>query len=486
MKRELLRIVGGSKTVHGMELLHDVFLDLYERETILIAGASVLETNCLADLLTGKEHFTSGHIYYEGELDNRIGNTRILRRQIAEVPQDGGMVENASLTDNFFVYSKTLKQPFFVEDKKNKTVLREIFERFWVDIDPDASAASLSFLQRYQFQLLKLYFCGKRIIFLDKRQTRLSGEDFRDLCGLMDRLKQHGMTFLILDYVVESFDSIDTLVVVREASTVLHEDVSLLSEKQRRAIMETETRAKRTERPQDTRNVVLRLDRVYTEWLNGVDFTLHKGEIVAICYQSYETGHALYQLLTGREKPWYGTLQIKGRTSMHTDPARRVREGVANIEEFATTDYLFENFTALQNYCFPKGLNFKRIWSSRSYQRYLKSELIRFSGRELANEFPLDLQPEESLRIRYRAQLLARPDVLICKNPFSSVDQAMREEVLQLLTEIAQQGTAIVLFSRLDSTRSIKRFTRYELDRSGTLEWFDEVEEPVRTAEYFW
>lgn len=473
MKKEFLRISNGRKETEGLELLQDFYLNVYEQSVTLITGGSVLEMNCIADLLAGKQNFSSGEVEFCGERINRVGNMQFLAEHIAMISDSNRLVNTVSIVDNFFICSES-RQPFFAQDGKNRKKLQELLDEFEVDIDLDRKAGSLDFVQQCQLQLLKQYYHGKQAVLWDKRKTSLSNEEFLELYELMSRLKRRGMTFLVLDYILyPCWSYLDTLVVIRKAGTILHEDVALLSDWQKQTILEDLMNREARQRPVAVtyqRNTVFQLQDIYTEYLFQVNLKLHAGEIAAIYYENFEVAQDLLHIINGDKVAERGDVLICGRHSAARGRDQRVREGVSCVQTYGSSGYLFHNFSALDNYSLPKGLKFRGLWVFGSYQSHLKKVLNTMAGRNIALLPPEELTPKETLLVRFQAEILARPKALVCVNPFSSVDRGLRTDVAQLIDQIAKQGTAVILLTRFEDIRSSDRYTQYELTEEGTLE----------------
>ncbi len=473
MRQVILQISEGTKQKDGMTVLRDFYLNIEEQSIILIAGGSVLEMSCVQQLLSGLDSFTSANLWIGREKILNARQMQALHSQIHVLSDKNKMLSTVSIVDNFFLCNNE-RLPFFAEDRNNSLILKEIMQRFSIDIDLTARADSLDLLQQYQIQLLKQYYLGHKVILLDKRNISLADEEFQKLCMLMVQLKKTGMTFLVLAYQLPScWDMYDTVVIIHDGTTILHKQTSQFTEEQRGIILKEsalrEHYAVGTEKGEDEQ-AVFQLRDVNSEYLYNINLQLRKGEIAAIYYLYYDAAQELYQILSGDRRCTSGEICICGKRSKAKNRQQRVREGVALIEEFGQDTYLFENMTVLENYCLPKGLKFGRLWNNPRYMKHLKKTLNEQIGRNVADLPVRDLSPKEKLTVKFYAQMLSRPSVLICSDPFSSVDHQMKELVKKLLADVARRGIAILLLSRFETIQEINYYTQYRLDGEGVLE----------------
>lgn len=470
MRKEFLKVINGTKTENGMELLRNFSLTIYKGSITFITGGSVLEMNGIEALLSGKEDFDSGDIYFEEKRISRKGTLRFLKESIMTASAEQQFVENISIVDNFFICSEK-HQPFFARDKQNRKILTQLLSKFSVEVDLDLPISLLTILQRYQIFLLKVFYHGTKAVLLDKRKMPISSEEFSKLFTLLQQLKSRGMTILILDYGKDIlWPCIDTFVMIKDASTILMTDACRFTE-EKQQILFRESRKNVPQRQDQIKKApeVLRLASLTGTHLQKIDLTLHRGEIAVIHYENSESQRELCRILDGEEIPAQGRIFIHGRETVLTTREKRVKEGIQWIREFGSQGYLFHNLTAWGNYCLPKGLQFKQLWKNSRYRAHLKAALNTLAGRDIASLREDELLPVEIVRVKYGAQLLLRPPVLICLNPFSSADRFLKKEVGILLTELSEQGTAVLLFSKLLEIKELRQYTKYKLTNNGEL-----------------
>lgn len=473
MRQEFLRITNGIKKGKRGETLRDFELTAYEGEITLILASRILEMKCLSALLSGNDDFSYGTVYYRGEKISTSGRMRFLERVVVRVGESDGLIDRLSIANNLFVINSGMsrREPFFVQERKNAGVLRELLNRFSLSFEPNQKVAGLSQLQRYQIHLLKLYCSNVQAVLLDQRLMHLTEIEKRELYGLIRQFRDCGMTFIILDYTPpEELERVDAILVVRQAATCFACDTVNMTDWRREMLMQAM-------QPGRNRNryihcapdapVVLSLLRIGGPGVRNVSFQLHSGEVAFIESRSYELECILYDILCGNAKPIQGKILIAGKRSQAANCEQRTREGVIGIDRVLTETSEFTNLTVFDNYCMRKGQRIRELWWRTAYKRHIKRELDQMFGRKVADKPLYALSPSEQQRLQFHACMLAHPKVFVCLNPFTNVDLETGREAEALIQKTATLGIGVLVLShghRFDSTGGA---AQYMLDETG-------------------
>lgn len=178
--------------------------------------------------------------------------------------------------------------------------------------------------------------------------------------------------------------------------------------------------------------------RQYT--LEGVDLTVHRGEILGLLGKSGSGKTTLVRCISGVQQPDAGTITLDGRQltapGICVPPEER---GVGLVfQQFA----LFPHLTAAQNIAF--GLqNRKR----KERDNVVAEQLELFRMTDLGNRYPHQLSGGQQQRVALARTLAPQPEVLLLDEPFSNLDEAVREELRHELRDLfrAREVTAVMI-----------------------------------------
>ena len=161
--------------------------------------------------------------------------------------------------------------------------------------------------------------------------------------------------------------------------------------------------------------------------LDGVNLTLHEGEIVGLLGRSGSGKSTLLRLISGLNPSQGGTISYLGR------PVEGPALGIAMVfQSFA----LFPWLTVLENV--QLGLQAQGLPEKESRSRAIAAiDLIGLDGYE--NAFPRELSGGMRQRVGFARALVVNPNILMMDEPFSALDvltaENLRTDFLELWGE---------------------------------------------------
>lgn len=161
------------------------------------------------------------------------------------------------------------------------------------------------------------------------------------------------------------------------------------------------------------------------EVLKGVDFSVAKGERVAIVGRSGSGKSTLLHILGGLLKPTSGEV-------------RRCR----NIGFVFQAYHLMPELTVLENVFLPTmAKNIKKAVALANAKRLLKDVGLE----DRMDHLPGELSGGERQRAALARALVTDPDLVLADEPTGNLDAMTGAEILKMLTELSKSETALVM-----------------------------------------
>ncbi len=193
----------------------------------------------------------------------------------------------------------------------------------------------------------------------------------------------------------------------------------------------------------------------HTVVLHDIDFTLEKGEVVAIIGSSGSGKTTLLRCLNFLETPDSGKIIVKNETLFDGDnPKTRseseIRKNRLHFGMIFQSFNLFPQYTALKNVMLACELLAKDKHSSYNATPTEIEENARelLTRMNLANKmqlFPHQLSGGQQQRVAIARALALSPDILCFDEPTSALDPELTGEVLKVLKSLADTNTTMII-----------------------------------------
>jgi polar amino acid transport system ATP-binding protein len=203
--------------------------------------------------------------------------------------------------------------------------------------------------------------------------------------------------------------------------------------------------------------------------LQGIDFSLEKGESIAIIGSSGSGKTTLLRCLNFLERPDKGSITVNGEVIFDAlDPATQ-REGEVRKKRLHfglvfQNFNLFPQYTALKNVTLAAELLAKERPSFQQDKKAILKE-IQDRGKLLLSQvglsekldyYPHQLSGGQQQRVAIARALALEPDILCFDEPTSALDPELTGEVLKVIRNLAERNTTMVIVTHeMDFARDV-------------------------------
>lgn len=199
-----------------------------------------------------------------------------------------------------------------------------------------------------------------------------------------------------------------------------------------------------------------------TQALRNIDLTIASGEIVCLLGQSGSGKSTLLRIAAGVETPQAGRFLVDGKEFGGPDglvPPEKRGIGLM-FQDFA----LFPHLTVLKNVMF--GLTALSAPNARS-EAMLALERVGLAAH--ANLYPHHLSGGEQQRVALARSIAPRPGILLMDEPFSGLDQRLRDSVRDETITILREMRATCLMVTHDPEEAMRVADRILLMKHGQI-----------------
>ncbi|KQU59685.1 amino acid ABC transporter ATP-binding protein [Rossellomorea marisflavi] len=173
--------------------------------------------------------------------------------------------------------------------------------------------------------------------------------------------------------------------------------------------------------------------------LKGIDFSVGKGEVVAVIGPSGSGKSTLLRCLNFLEEPTSGDIHFEEQLVSKKNIGK-VRQEVGMVFQHF---HLFPHLTVLENVTYAP-VRVKGV--SKDQAAKAGMELLTKVGlKEKCDEYPNRLSGGQKQRVAIARALAMEPKVMLFDEPTSALDPEMVKEVLDVMKALAHSGMTMVI-----------------------------------------
>jgi iron(III) transport system ATP-binding protein len=201
--------------------------------------------------------------------------------------------------------------------------------------------------------------------------------------------------------------------------------------------------------------------------VNNVDLIIkNQGEIISLLGPSGIGKTTILRTIAGLQKLSSGKILLKGKTlsskNTHIEPEER------NIALSFQDNSLFPNYKVIDN------INFGKKRSNGNGSVVESNELIKILRIEpILNKYPHQISAGEAQRVSLARSLMSKPDLLLLDEPFSNIDQSLKEEIQVSVKKLLKKINLTTIIVTHDSYEAFSMADKCGIILNQQLKQFD-------------
>ena len=454
---EKLRMSGISKAFPGVQALDDVSLVGHAGEVIGLVGVNGAGKSTLMNILGGVYHPDSGEILVDGEVASLHSPKDADRHGIAFIHQELLFFASQTVAENIFIANlpKIAALPAFVDKKAADREADTYLSMLGADIKSTARMEELSVGEKQIVEIARALATGSEIVIFDEPTSSLSVREKQRLFDIIRRLKSEGKTILYISHFLdEIMELCDSFLVLRNGKVAGQGRVEDRTKNDIiRMVVGQDVGALQAHARPAKSAPVLKVEHLRSgSLLEDVGFTLFEGEILGIWGLMGSGRTELIRTILGLDPLDGGTVLYTEDGELRPIMPSRLLQRVGYVTESRHADGLFDaepvwkNVTATNLGAYASGL-FRILDTGReavTARDFIASLSIKTPDHTARVE---NLSGGNQQKVIFSKWLNKRPKLLILDEPTRGVDIGAKREIANLITELASEGTAVLLIT---------------------------------------
>jgi len=447
-----------GKRFGGVTALAEVDFSLHAGEVHGVVGSNGAGKSTLMKILSGALPDYEGAVLLDKRPLNLSNPQAAMAQGIAMVYQELSGVGQLSVAENLFLGRQPTGRLGVVDWSTIRSKAREYLSELEVDVDVDRRLDSYSLVIRQMVEIARGIHSGARVLILDEPTSALGPPETRRLFQLIARLRARNVAIVFVSHFIEDvLDICDRVTILRNGRRLETTERSKLDKhyvirtmlghglKGQEIGYETGTTlpARRPDRP-----VLAARGLSLKGAFSGVDLELLPGECLAV-YGFVGSGHQdLVHALAGSQRPTSGTVLIDQHALAPGSTHDAVRRGVVLVAADRATSLFLrgENYT---NVTLAHLRSVIGQWLTVSNETAVSGRMLERVGCRPADPGMRtgNLSGGNQQKVVLAKWLLGPIRVLLLDEPTRGMDVGAKDEVMQLVQELKQQGVAAILSS---------------------------------------
>ena len=183
-------------------------------------------------------------------------------------------------------------------------------------------------------------------------------------------------------------------------------------------------------------------EEVETTALNSVNIEIHETEFVAIMGPSGCGKSTLLNIFGLLDNPSDGEFHfLDHEVSKYTERQR------ANLRK-ANIGFVFQSFNLIDELTVYENVELPLLYlgiPSNEREKMVTKVLERMQIMHRKDHFPQQLSGGQQQRVAVSRAVVAKPELILADEPTGKLDSANGEEVMNILTQLNEEGTTIVM-----------------------------------------
>ena len=200
------------------------------------------------------------------------------------------------------------------------------------------------------------------------------------------------------------------------------------------------------------------------EALKNVNFTVEKGEFVAIMGESGSGKTTLLNILAALDKATSGTVILDGMD------VGKIKESQMAKFRRDNMGYVFQDFNLLDTFSLEDNIYLPLVLAGKKHAE-MKSRLDGIAEplgiTNLLKKYPYEVSGGQKQRAAVARALITGPRIILADEPTGALDSKSSDELLDLFTKVNQMGQTVLMVTH--STKAASHASRVMFIKDGVI-----------------
>jgi ribose transport system ATP-binding protein len=461
MSEPILEAKNVSKSFPGVQALDRVSFEVHPHEIVGLVGENGAGKSTLLKILMGAYQPEEGELIVRGKPVQIRSVKEAYDYGLAMVFQEQSLLPNLTVRENIFLgHEDDYVRYGIVNWKKMNLEAKRQLDKMGITIPPESMVRNLPFASRQMVELARAIAIEDRsktepVIILDEPTTVLDGNEVKLLFTKLISLKERASIIFVSHHLEEVMELTDRIYVFKDGKNVAELKTPETNVHQLHRLMVGRTLQgeyyRQSKQAQPEAEVIVEVTNLHIPGkCQDVSFELRKGEIIGFAGVEGSGREAVCRAIAGMEKPDAGKVIINGKPLNFDRPIDSIKAGVGYVPADRGGEGLVLYLPIGPNITLPNlSMITRRGFLNPTLEKntainWIKRMSIKAPGPEA---LCLNLSGGNQQKVVLSKWLASKVKVFVLDHPTRGVDVGAKEEVYELIRELAKQGIGFLLIA---------------------------------------
>ncbi len=448
---------GISKRYGGVTALKEANISIRPGAIHAVLGENGAGKSTLIKIMAGATAPDAGRMLLDGKEASFPSPAAANGAGIVSVFQELSLIPDLSVADNIVISDPPIRFGMI-----NRRAQREIAEEALAragasDIHPSSLVKDLPLSRRQMVEIAKALARRPRLMILDEATSALTKSDVEKVFNVLKRLRSEGLALVYISHRMHEIAELaDDCTVFRNGRSIEsysagtktdQQVVELMIGREYKSVFPPKPVSDATRAP-----VLSCADLSWGDRLVDITFDVRPGEIVGVGGLDGQGQKELLLALFGVLRDVRGDVRIDGKRIRLSSPkqAKSGTTSIALIPEDRKTEGLMLAMTVRENLSIAAlGSVSRNGVIDRRAETLRIDELLKLLAIKAATiDMPVSsLSGGNQQKVVIAKWLMNRPRIILLNDPTRGIDVGTKQEIYQLLRQLADGGAAIIFYS---------------------------------------
>ena len=454
----MLEFKGIWKAFFGNYVLQDINFKVEPGQIMALVGQNGAGKSTLMKILSGVYQPDRGEMLIDGKPVKFRDASESEKSGIGIVYQELSSLPSLSVSENVVAGKDVRTKRGFLDLKKQKEVVREVFERLDVDIDINRRLDAYPASTQQLVEIAKMTYRNPRIIVFDEPTTSLTAKEREKLFEVMNKMKRDGMMIIFITHYLDDIVLMaDQCVILKDGKIAYRGSMEGMDEEKIISYMI----GQKLENfypavvSHKTDKVALKLEGLSGGIVKEGNLQVNYGEVVGLAGLIGAGRTELMYLVIGTGKKESGKIMVDGRTVDIRDPSDALNYGIAYVSEDRKISGLHLKMPIEFNIILPSVV--KRREEAVSHKYFVNRKAERKMAKRMIDHLEIKcnspaqrvntLSGGNQQKISVAKWIAAEPRIYIFDEPTKGIDVLTKKKMYNIIRDLAQDGCAVIVIS---------------------------------------